>query len=166
MEPYPFEFEAPVALHDVGSERYRYRVVFLPRALHDALPLKTNPRLRITGEINDHPFEAALTPVRGAWYILLSKTTLQAIEAGVGDPVAVRFAIADQDAVEVPPALQAALASDPKMRRLWDAQSPGKQRGLAYRVASAKRAPTQAKRVAEVFAILRGELDMRGKPVR
>ncbi|MEM9385451.1 MAG: YdeI/OmpD-associated family protein [Pseudomonadota bacterium] len=159
------EFEAPICHHDVGSTRYRYTVVFLPDALKTVLPLEEFPRLRISGEVNDHPLEASLTPVRGEWYVLLSKSLLKAIDSTVGDTVAVRFRVADQDAVEVPASLRQALAGDAELEALWAASSAGKQRALAYRVASAKTAPTQEKRIREVFAILRGELDLRGKPV-
>lgn len=163
---YPFQFEGRIAYHDVGSEKYAYTVVFLPDEIAAELPLKTYPRLRVSGEIQDHPIEASLTPVRGRWYILLSKKLLRAVGASVGDEVEVRFEIGDQDAVEVPSALKDALARNRKMLALWDKQTPGKQRGLAYRVASAKTAATQEKRIVEVFGILKGELDMRGKPVK
>lgn len=159
---YPYQFEGRIVYHDVGSEKYAYTVTFLPDELTSGLPLKKYPRLRITGEVQDHQIEASLTPVRGRWYILLSKKFLRAIDASVGDEVEVRFDVADQDAVEVPPALQSALARNKKMCALWDKQTPGKKRGLAYRVASAKTVTTQEKRVAEVFAILKGEIDMKG----
>ena len=162
---YDHEFEGPIAYHDVGSERYRYTVVYLPDHLKPSLPLEEFPRLRIAGEVNDYPFDAALTPVKGEWYILLSKRTLEAIEARVDDEVTVRFRVADQDAVEVPEALRLALEDSPAIKALWDGLTPGKKRGLAYRVGSAKTAPTQAKRVAEVFDIIEGKCDLRGKPV-
>lgn len=151
--------------HDVGSSRYVYKVVFLPSELTSELPLKKYPRLRITGEINDYPFDAALTPVRGRWYILLSETFMRRIKATVGDSVSVRFAVDDQSAVEVPEELQQTLRENPAMRSLWDASTPGMQRGLAYRVSSAKRPETRRKRIELVFAILRGEIDQRGKPI-
>ncbi|MEL6374250.1 MAG: YdeI/OmpD-associated family protein [Pseudomonadota bacterium] len=164
MSYYPHSFEAPIVYHDVGSARYAYTVVFVPPQVAEDLPLDQHPRLRVKGEINDHPFASALTPVRGAWYILLSKAMLKAIEAEVGDTVDVRFACDDQDAVDVPEALATALAQDAAIAKAWDALTPGKQRGLAYLVASAKRAETQAKRVADVFAVLRGERDIRQAP--
>ena len=162
---FDYEFDSTVAYHDVGSDRYRYTVVYLPAELIAALPLDDHPRLRISGEVNDHPFEASLTPVRGDWYILFSKKTLTAIDVWVGDDVSVRFSIADQDAVDVPDALQMALESDARMRTLWDALTPGKRRALAHRVSSAKTPTTQAKRIAEVFDIIEGKRDLRGKPV-
>lgn len=160
---YDYEFEGPVAYHDVGSDRYQYTVVYLPEELIHVLPLDEFPRLRITGEVNDFPFEASLTPVRGAWYILFSKKTLKAINVSVGDAVNVRFGVADQNAVDVPDALQTALNKNKKMSSLWDTLTAGKQRALSHRVASAKTPPTQAKRIAEVFDIMKGKRDMRGK---
>lgn len=166
MDVFAFQFEAPIEFHDVGSQRYRYTVLWLPAELVDALPLAKHPRLRITGEINDHPFDAALSKVRGRWYILLSKTFLKAIEAKPGDTVDVRFAIADQDAVNVPDVLSEALAANEALASLWSALTPGRQRGLAYRVASAKTATTQAKRVIEVAEFLRGERPERATKTR
>ena len=162
---FDYEFDATIAYHDVGSDRYRYTVVYLPAELIAVLPLDDHPRLRIAGEVNDHPFEASLTPVRGDWYILFSKKALTAIGAWVGDEVSVRFSVADQDAVDVPDALQIALESDARMRALWDALTPGKRRALSYRVASAKTPATQTRRIAEVFDIIEGRRDLRGKPV-
>lgn len=166
MSFYPFEFDAPIEYHDVGSDKFAYTVIFVPAEIARSLPLQDHPRLRVSGEVSDYPIEASLTPVRGRWYILLSKRTLNAIDARVGDFIEVRFKIADQEAVDVPPYLSDALEKHPSERTLWNAATPGMKRGLAYRVASAKKDTTRQKRVDEVFGILRGELDMRGKPIR
>lgn len=163
MSFYPYSFNAPIMFHDVGSERYAYKVVFLPPDITDQLPLKTYPRLRIQGEINEQPYEGSCTPVRGQHYLLLSSDFLKSVNAQVGDDVDVRFAIADQDAVDVPTRLREALWDNPKMQALWDNQTPGKQRGLAYMVATAKTEPTIAKRIDTVFDILSGKRDARGK---
>jgi len=162
---FPHSFTAEIVQHDVGSERYRYTVIFVPEELKAQLPLGEYPKLRISGEVDDHPIEAALTPVRGEHYILLSKKLLAAIGKGLGKEVELRFRIADQDAVEVPERLEAALARDAAMRALWQAATPGKQRALAYMVASAKRAATQEQRIAKVTAVLRGEIDLNGNPL-
>lgn len=162
---FPHSFTAEIVQHDVGSERYRYTVIFVPEEVKAALPLAEHPKLRITGEVDDHPIEAALTPVRGEHYILLSRKLLAAIGKRLGDEVELRFRIADQDAVEVPERLAAALARDPAMRALWEAATPGKQRALAYMVASARRAATQDQRIAKVAGVLRGEIDLNGRPL-
>ena len=163
MTAFPHSFEGPIVWHDVGSARYRYRVVWLPDDLATALPLSEHPRLRISGEINDHPIEAALTPLRGRWYILLSQKVLRAVDAAMDDVVSVRFGVADQDAVEIPDELADALENDPSLQALWAASTAGRKRGLAYRVASAKTQTTRLKRTSEVVEILRGERDERGR---
>ncbi len=163
---YPYQFEAPICHHDVGSDKYRYRVVYLPDALKTELPLGEYPRLRINGEVDELPFEAALTPVRGKWYILFSRASLSKIGKNVDDIVSVRFEIADQDAVTVPEALDNALQGDAHMQTLWDNLTAGKKRALAHRVASAKTAPTQAKRIREIYEIMLGKRDMRGNKVK
>jgi len=159
------EFDAPIAEHNVGSDRYRYTVVYVPQDILAELPMAEYPRLRIAGEVNDHPFEASITPAKGVSYLLFSRRVLKAIHAGIGDTVTVRFRVADQDAVDVPTALDEALQKDARIHTLWDAITPGKRRALAYRVASAKTEATQSKRVAEVFDILEGKRDLRGKRI-
>jgi uncharacterized protein YdeI (YjbR/CyaY-like superfamily) len=67
------------------------------------------------------------------------------------------FKVLPQDDVDVPPELWAALQAKPMARRAWSALSAGKQRGLAYMVASAKRTETQQTRIAQVIAVLLGE---------
>ncbi|MEO1045257.1 MAG: YdeI/OmpD-associated family protein [Pseudomonadota bacterium] len=162
---YPHIFTATVVHHDVGSEKYRYSVVFVPEDIKSGLPLSDFPKLRITGEVEDFPIEAALTPVRGQHYILLSRKLLTSIRKSLGDEVTVRFRIADQDAVDVPHSLESALAKAPAVKALWDDASPGKRRALAYMIASAKREATQNKRIEKVFAILEGRIDMKGNPI-
>lgn len=165
MSFYPHSFEAEITTHDVGSARYLYTVIWLPEEMKAALPFADHPRLRIEGEIAGAPYSGSCTPVRGRHYLLLSQKFLDAISAQRGDWVDVRFAIADQDAVDVPVPLLHAMQEEPEIHALWDALTPGKQRGLAYMVASAKTAPTIAKRIERVFDILTGKRDMRGKPL-
>ncbi|MEM8782203.1 MAG: YdeI/OmpD-associated family protein [Planctomycetota bacterium] len=170
---YPHTFEGEVCEYDVGSGRYVYTVVWLPEAMQDDLPLKAYPRLRVTGEMNEIEFASALMPVPGKavpgtrgerrWYLLLSRKQLKSMGAGLGSGLRVRFRVDRQDAVDVPAVLAAALKQDAEMRARWEALTPGKRRGLAYRVASAKRAETQTKRVAEVFEIMAGVRDERGR---
>lgn len=109
---YDYQFDAAIAYHDVGSDWYQYTVVYLPDELKSVLPLKDYPRLRISGEINDCPFEAALTAVHGNWYMLFSRKTLNAIDQWVGDVVFIRFNIADQNAVDIPDILNQVLAQN------------------------------------------------------
>ncbi|MEL6797536.1 MAG: hypothetical protein AAFO89_12030, partial [Planctomycetota bacterium] len=80
---YPFEFEAEVVHHALGT--YRYTVVFLHDRLIEHLPLAEHPRLRMSGELRDIPFEGAWQPVRGRWYVMLSKAVLRQGPFEVGD---------------------------------------------------------------------------------
>ncbi|MEM8983675.1 MAG: YdeI/OmpD-associated family protein [Pseudomonadota bacterium] len=160
------DFDGRIESHDVGSSRYRYTVVFVPAALADELDLANRPRSRIRGEINDEPIDAGLTPVRGRWYILLSKAFLKRHALGLGDTVNVRFSLTDGAFVDVPDALALALSNDRHARAQWDEQTPGMQRGLAYRVATAKRDATIAKRVSEVLDVLAGKQSLQRPPIR
>ncbi|MEM9267932.1 MAG: YdeI/OmpD-associated family protein, partial [Pseudomonadota bacterium] len=96
---------------------------------------------------------------------LLSKTLIKALDLTMGEICDVRFALDDPNAVTLPPALTQALREDDALYALWQAQTPGKQRGLAHMVATAKTPPTQAKRLTTIRGILEGRLDPRGKPL-
>ena len=52
---YPHAFEAPIATHDVGSQSYLYTVVWIPEDVIAELPMDQYPKLRVEGEIAEHP---------------------------------------------------------------------------------------------------------------
>ena len=149
-----FEFAARVERRAVG--RMAFSVVYLPKPLERRLPFDRHPRLRVDAEIEGHALNASLQPGGGRRYLLLSKRTLRATGLGPGRRASVRFTIADQTAVAVPEALAAALARDARARRAWEALPVGERRGLAHRVALARRPPTVARRVDEVLLGLLG----------
>lgn len=151
MSYYPYTFETEIVRHNVG---YGYTVVFLDPALHDQLPLDEHPRLRMSGEINEYPVSGAWQPSRGRWYLMLNKKLLRDGGFQIGDEVEVRFRVEDQDAVDVPEALRQALAASETATAAWNELTPGKQRGLAYQVASARTEPTRRRRVAAVLDAL------------
>ncbi len=146
-------FEAKVTEHAV-SDAYNYTVVYLPKTLHAELPLKKHPRLRVDAEINDYPIAGAFQPARGKYYLMLSKRFLKSAGLAIGDKVEVRFRVADQEEVNVPEELEAALKGDRAARTFWKSLSAGKRRGMAHRVESAKRAETRARRVVEIMEAL------------
>lgn len=156
---FPFEFESEIVHHNVGT--YRYTVVFLDQRLHDHLPLKEHPRLRISGELRDIPFDGAWQPVRGRWYLMLAKDQMRDGEFEIGDVVTVRFRVEDQDSVDVPRELERMLATNADLTEAWKALAPGKQRGLAYQVSSAKTEATRSKRLRLVTDALRGKGTLR-----
>jgi Bacteriocin-protection, YdeI or OmpD-Associated/Domain of unknown function (DUF1905) len=155
MAYFTHRFEGTVSLHPVGT--YAYTVVYLDPELHDSLPLKENPRLRIEADISGVPVKGAWQPSGGRWYLMLPKAPIKQAGITIGSPVEVAFRLLPQDDVDVPPELSAALRLEPKARSAWSALSAGKQRGLAYMVASAKRPETKQARVAHVVAVLLGE---------
>ncbi|MEM7706421.1 MAG: YdeI/OmpD-associated family protein [Pseudomonadota bacterium] len=150
------EFQSEIAKFGVGKARkVWYRVVFMPPELESELPFDEFPRLRVDGEIAEIPIASAFMPTGdGRRYLIVSPTLLKDAGLQLGDPVNVRFRIADQDHVDVPEALVKVLDENAEASRLWEALTPGKQRALAFHVAGAKRAPTVEKRLAEVFHAL------------
>ena len=146
VDYFTYRFEGEVVYHFVGT--YRYTVVFLPDDLRVELPLERYPRLRIAGEVGEMPVEGAWQPVEGRWYLMLSKAVLRGAPARVGDVIEVRFNVVDQDEVEIPADLAAALAQNETASERWQALTVGKRRGLAHLVASAKRPETRSARVA------------------
>ena len=101
--PFPHQFDAMIEPHDLDT--YRYTVVFLPDELAATLPFAADPRLRISGEIADHPMTAAWQPCRGHWYLMLSKPLLKAVGLTIGMTAEVRFRLEAQDDVEMPASL-------------------------------------------------------------
>ena len=86
---------------------------------------------------------------------MISKRVRKACSAKIGDRVTVGFEIDDQDAVDVPPELQNALEQDDEAMLVWRELTPGKKRGFAYMVDSARRKETRERRAEEVLEALR-----------
>ncbi len=153
---FPHEFEAELGEFGVGKTRkVWYRVVFLPPDLEEQLPFDEYPRLRVDGEIADVPVNSAWMPTGdGRRYLIVGPEVVRTAGLGIGDSVTVRFRIADQDHVDVPDALELAIASSPAAAKVWEALTPGKKRALAHHVGSAKTDATRARRVAQALAAL------------
>lgn len=163
MSYFPFGFTGLVERHDLGS--YGYTVIWLPDEIVAQLPLAEHPRLRISGELNDHPCSGAWQPSRGRWYLMLGKPLLKATGLSIGCFAELRFRVDAQDEVDVPPLLSRAVAGNAAAGERWAALTPGKQRALSHHVLSAKTGPTAARRVAQVVVWLEtGETDLRRLP--
>jgi hypothetical protein len=157
--PYLYSFEGQIDRFGVGKTRKLwYTVLFLPPDVEAELPFGTFPRLRVEGEIADLPVEGAWMPTGdGRRYFIVAPRVLKGAEVGLGDSVEMRFGVADQNAVDVPAELAAALALYPAARTAWEALTPGKQRGLTHRIHGAKAPTTRRRRTDEVIAILQAE---------
>ncbi|MEL7230462.1 MAG: YdeI/OmpD-associated family protein [Pseudomonadota bacterium] len=158
-------FEGPICWHDVGSDKYRYSVVYLPADMVDALPFKEHPRLRVEGEIAEMPFNGAWIPAKGIWYLMVPKAIMAGAGLSVGDTVEVRFSVADQNHVDMPDELAALLKQDKEFAKRWDALTPGKQRGYAYLVSSAKQSATRVNRAQKAADLLCQGLGPNGRPL-
>jgi Bacteriocin-protection, YdeI or OmpD-Associated/Domain of unknown function (DUF1905) len=148
----PHAFEAVVEPHNLGT--MQYTVVFLPPDIAAVLPFAAHPRLRISGEVGDVPFEGAWQPVRGRWYLMLSKQLLRDARLRIGDRAEVRFRVEPQEAVACPAELAAALAADPVAKDAYDALSAGKRRALLHLVDTPKGAAVRAQRVRAALIAL------------
>jgi hypothetical protein len=145
-----------------------YKVLFASAELERALPFDAGARLRIVGEIEDVPVRLAWQPSgeRGH-YVLVGPAVVKALGLRIGDEVTLRFDLDDQDGVVVPDELLALLETTTKRRKLWAALTPGRQRGLAHLVASAKTSTTRERRASLVVEKLEaGLLDELAPPKR
>jgi hypothetical protein len=145
MSFFEFEFEGVVQHHNVGT--YVYTVFFLDPAIAAQLPFDKHARLRMRGEINDHPIEAAWQPAKGRYYVMLSKPLMKEAGLAMGCQATVRFSLVDQNAVDVPADIQQIIANNPKFSANWHNLSAGKQRGFMHWVGGAKTIQTRTKRV-------------------
>lgn len=159
MSVHPYSFDGVICSR--GDERYNHACVYLPDDLAREL-LRGRSRLRVRGEVNELPFAGAWQPSNGRYYLLLSRTMCRAGGFGVGDRIDVRCRIDDPDAVTVPAELERALVVNPEAMNAWQALTPGRRRGLAHLVASAKTAGTVAKRVDAVVDGLCGRAALPG----
>ncbi|MEO0370220.1 MAG: YdeI/OmpD-associated family protein [Pseudomonadota bacterium] len=163
MSYFTHEFVGEIALHGVGKSRViTYKALFMPRRFEAELPFKTYPRLRVEGEIADVPVRGAWMPVGdGRRYFIVSPDIKANTGLDVGDEVEMRFRVDDQDHVDVPAALTAALKSDDAASAQWDMLTAGKKRMFTNHVFSAKTAPTEQRRVDEAMAAITEGITLR-----
>ncbi len=146
-----FEYEFVGKLEELDFGRMVYNVVWLPEVIEKQLPFSQYPRLRIDAEIGGVLTNCAFQIGGKRRYLILSSSFMKQAGIALSQETRVRFSIADQAAVDVPFELEAALCLHPVAKGKWDALSAGKKRGYVYRVASAKKEETVAKRVEEVI---------------
>lgn len=160
MSYYEFEYEAPIERLPIGNGQkiLYYQVVILPDDLCRLLPFDIYPKLRIIGEIGDHPVRGAWNPIAdGRKYFILSKTFLQQAELQVGDMTEIRFNIDDQNYVEVPDEITNIVTTDLKFAEKWDNLTAGKKRFYCHQIATAKQQSTRDKRVSHLINELLAE---------
>ncbi len=165
-------FTAPIGIYDFG--KYFYTVVYIPNDVTNDLPMKQHPRLRVEAEIDSVPVEGTLMPDQlgsaqtkhlvgtlgpegqRLWYLMTPRKLLKSIGKAIGDDVDVRLRMADQDAVAVPEALAVFLSENGDVAAVWDSLTPGKRRGYAHQIATAKTFPTIKRRLQKLANELLG----------
>lgn len=169
MPYFTHRFETAVALHPVGT--YHYTVVYLPAEMAQELPFRQASRLRVEADVGGVPVKGAWQPTGGRWYLMLPKVPLKRAGLGIGSAVEVAFRLAPQDEVDLPAELANLLAAERSFGKAWQSLTAGKQRSLAYMIASARKPETRQSRLAQVRGIVLGELQeprirKSGKPRR
>lgn len=150
---FTYSFEARIEKRDFG--RMVYAVVKVPARICKELPLADYPRLRVRGEISQNEYRGAFQPQGDKkWCLMLSKRFMKSCGVEIGNRVQVGFEIDDQDAVDVPEELLMALEQDEAAAAIWQELTPGKKRGFAHMVNSAKRVETRQCRAADVIEMV------------
>lgn len=150
-----FEFEFVGRIRTRGTGMGNYTVLCLPEQLASQPPFAGQARVRVQGEIEEIPFSAAWQSGEGGKFLYIPKRVLKERQLAIGDWVSVRFDIDDPDRVEEPLELTVALAQDKRLQAVWQQLTPGKRRGLAYRISSARQPATRQRRVEELLQQLR-----------
>ncbi len=95
----------------------------------------------------------------GRRYFIVSPEIKEQTGLDVGDEVEMRFRVDDQDYVDMPLSLQAAL--DDISSTQWDKLTPGKKRMFINHVTSAKTARTQQRRISEAMLAISEGITLR-----
>jgi hypothetical protein len=148
------DFEGRVEPLDWG--RATYTILRLPEEI--AAALIAQGAKRVEGEINDRPVNLALSraPVVEGVFLWTGQSLLDRLEIAPGEPLEIRLRPAPADEVETPDDVLLALRQG-GAAEAWEALTPGKRRGLLYKIDTAKTAPTRLKRIAALVAELGGD---------
>lgn len=142
---FDYEFEALVERHAVG--KYDYTVVFLDPKIEQQLSIAKGSRLRMRGEVNDHPIEAAWQSAKGRFYAMLSKPLVKEAALEIGSFANVRFSLVDETIVDIPADILQLAANNRQFGLNWENLSHGKKRGFTHWINEAKTVQTRTKRI-------------------
>jgi len=151
MERYESKLDAP---QRGGS------AVVVPDSVVEALG--GNVRARVAGTLNGVEFKSNLMRYSGVVWLGVHKATMQAAGISHGDPVTVEMSLDETPrVVEVPEALEQALAKDTAARAAFDALAFTHRKEYAQWVAEAKKEETRDRRVAETIERLKTGRELR-----
>lgn len=131
--------------------RSTYTILRLPPAVAKAL---SNAK-RVEGDINDYPINLAPTraPAIKGVFLWAGQSLLDRIGIVPGQEIEVRLRAAPEDCVDLPDDIAVALRAA-KVLALWERLTPGKRRGLIYKIETAKTQTTRARRIAALVSEL------------
>lgn len=138
-------------LTTIGS----HTILRLPRTASSKLPSRGLSLVK--GTFNGHRFQTALEPDgKGSHWFRVSDATLKSARAAVSDSVSLEIApITQWPEPEVPPDLRAALADDPKARRLWMDITPLARWDWIRWIGATRNPDTRAIRIAKTLSKLK-----------
>lgn len=113
-------------------------------------------RFPVQATVNGYTFSTTVTRMRGEFLLGLSRAARDAAGVQAGDTVPVHLQLETAErTVDVPPALEQALAGDPQARAAFDALAFTHRKEFARWVAEAKREDTRDRRVAQALEMIR-----------
>lgn len=138
-------FEGRIVSMEWGESTYT--VLPIPDDVSAILTAQGARRVEI--ELNDHPYNLALTkaPSIASIFVYTGKAVLRETSIKPNEPIEVRIRKANPNEVEVPDDVLLLIRQN-DLTEDWEALSPGKQRGLVHSIVSAKRPETREKRIA------------------
>ena len=130
---------------------------YIPVPRDVASPILDSGSRRVLATLNGVEVDRAIQGGKtGEAYIVLGLAILRSIGASLGDVVVAELVPhPDPLAVELGEELEAALSMDDEASERFFTMTPGRQRGYAYYVTSAKRVETRIKRAIELTHKLR-----------
>lgn len=146
-----FSFVAPVLVHETG-----FRQHYLPLPSDVDAAMKAAGARRVIATLNGHTIRRGIqSRTASGRHLALSRDLMRTLGVAYGELVEVDLkADPDPDHVDLGE-LAAALEADPEAKARFDTFTPGKQRGLAHYVTSAKRPETRESRAEEIAHKLR-----------
>lgn len=127
------------ALLDHAPETSGWHFLVIEKKTADKLSFKDKYK-RVVCKINGgEPFQCALMPTRGKFYIIVNKKKREALGIVAGDRVNVELVVDESKyGLPMPEEFREVLNQDPEGDKLFHSLTPGKQRSLLYYVGNIK----------------------------
>ena len=114
-------------------------------------------RFPVVATVNGYTWRTSVARMGGEFLVGLNKEVRAGAGVAAGDTVTLDLALdTEPRTVEIPPALAAALDSDPEAKTIYDALAFTHRKEYARWVAEAKRDETRERRVVQALEMLHG----------